>query len=90
MNGKNKNIKYGDFDLDLDEFNPKNIKIRVTTFLDEDVLNALKEIAIKNNLKYQTLLNQILRNYLFAKKNPKLITIKKVRQIVREELKKQG
>ena len=41
-------------------------KIRVTTFLDEDVLRALKENAQQSGTRYQTLLNQLLRQSLLG------------------------
>ena len=39
-------------------------KIRITTFLDEDLLNILRQLARDSGGKYQTLLNQILRSAL--------------------------
>lgn len=44
----------------------KNAKIRVTTYLDADVVEALKETASSSGGKYQTLLNQILRGSLIG------------------------
>jgi predicted DNA binding CopG/RHH family protein len=44
----------------------RSAKIRVTTFLDEDVLQALKEMAGKSGARYQTLLNQLLRQSLLG------------------------
>jgi predicted DNA binding CopG/RHH family protein len=44
----------------------RSAKIRVTTFLDEDVLGALKEMAEKSGTRYQTLLNQLLRQSLIG------------------------
>lgn len=41
-------------------------KVRVTTFLDEDVLKALKETAQSSGTRYQTLLNQLLREALIG------------------------
>lgn len=45
----------------------RSAKIKITTFLDEDVLMELKKLADKSGGKYQTLMNQILRNYLLDK-----------------------
>lgn len=42
----------------------RSAKIRVTTYLDEDVLDALKLLAGKTGGRYQTLLNQLLRQTL--------------------------
>ncbi len=44
----------------------KGAKIRVTTYLDADVVEALKETASNSGGKYQTLLNQILRSSLIG------------------------
>jgi uncharacterized protein (DUF4415 family) len=54
-------IKFGNVELDEDEFAPKNQKHRVTTFIDGDVLAWLKERAKERNIGYQTLLNMQLR-----------------------------
>ncbi|HMB01790.1 MAG TPA: BrnA antitoxin family protein [Spirochaetota bacterium] len=67
---KTKNIKYGKTDiLSKNEFDTKNTKIRITTFIDLDILNALKSEADKNGKKYQTLLNEKLRHALFDENN---------------------
>ena len=42
---RSKNIEYGNIELPADEFDSKNVKIRVTTLLDEDVLIKLKNFA---------------------------------------------
>jgi uncharacterized protein (DUF4415 family) len=92
MNTKNKkDIQYGSLNIDSDEFLPQNTKVRVTTMLDEDVLQGLKHIAKEKGVKYQTLLNKIIRSYVFEPRKvyqSKNITEEAVRQIVREELKK--
>lgn len=44
----------------------RSAKVRVTTFLDEDVLKALKETAQASGTRYQTLLNQLLRQALIG------------------------
>jgi uncharacterized protein (DUF4415 family) len=45
----------------------KDHKIRITTMLDGDILDRLKEVADSEKVKYQTLLNNILRDALFKK-----------------------
>jgi predicted DNA binding CopG/RHH family protein len=53
-----------EFDLALDKaLNAKRseVKIRVNTFIDLDIYDALKEEADKTGQKYQTLLNKYLR-----------------------------
>ena len=85
MSGKtNKNITYGTVDvLADDEFIPSNVKIRVTTFIDLDIVQELKNRAQTSKTKYQTLLNNILRTAVIG--NPtKPITEARVRQIAKE------
>jgi len=48
----------------MSKYELRGTKVRVTTYLDEDVLNALKELANKSGGKYQTVLNQMLRQIL--------------------------
>lgn len=91
MTGRTKDIVYGNVRLDPDEFAPHNVKVRITTMVDMDVLTGLKEHAEKRNMKYQTLVNQILREFVDDK--TQIITLPKkleaqVRKIVRDELKK--
>ena len=63
---KNKNIAYSKNDkLSIDEFEKKNTKVRITTFIDIDLLERLKEEATDAGKKYQTLLNEKLRETLF-------------------------
>ena len=91
MNGKkNKKITYGTSKLDPDEFDPKYVKIRITTFINLDVIEELKRKAKATGTKYQTLLNQILRDAVIEKKDPEdvLVTENVLRKVLREELKK--
>ena len=68
--GKNSKIKLGNKNL-LDESyeDPKNQKLRITTWIDGDVYDALKALADsgKGNGKYQTVMNEVLRSALFPK-----------------------
>jgi uncharacterized protein (DUF4415 family) len=61
---KTKNISYGTFETDDSEFHPKNVKVRITTMIDLDVLRSLKEAAKKRNTRYQTLMNEVLRQFI--------------------------
>lgn len=49
----------------MSKYELRGSKIRVTTYLDKDVLEALKELAAKSGGKYQTVLNQMLRRIVF-------------------------
>ncbi len=95
MNTKNKkDIVYGDAELDADTFAPQNVKERITTMVDQDALEAFRKIAEEKGLKYQTLLNQVIRSFvgLGGGKRPSKseLTEEGVRRIVREELKKRA
>ena len=61
MSTKNKAIKYGKVELDADEFDKKHCKVRVTMMIDEDVVEAFRNEAVKKRVGYQTLINQKLR-----------------------------
>jgi len=79
--------------LDDDDFDPKRVKVRITTFVDEDVLLMLKAYAKKRGGKYQSVLNALLRAF-FDKpsRNAKTqgLSEERVRRIVQEELKKRA
>lgn len=95
MNTKNKkDIVYGDAELDVDTFAPHNVKERITTMVDQDALEAFRKMAEERGLKYQTLLNQVIRNFVglgSGKRSSKSeLTEEGVRRIVREELKKRA
>jgi len=92
MSTKNKDVVYGDIERDEVEFEPRHVKVRVTTMVDEDVLNALKKIAGSKGQKYQTILNQVLRAFVERKAERKLASVgeKRIREIVREEIRKRA
>ncbi|MBI2605476.1 MAG: BrnA antitoxin family protein [Deltaproteobacteria bacterium] len=57
-----KKISYGNKDLLGDaDFDPKTAKERITIWLDEVVLDAFRGRARAEGTKYQTLVNQALR-----------------------------
>jgi predicted DNA binding CopG/RHH family protein len=92
MNTKKTNINYGEVELDPLEFEPRNIKIRITTMIDEEVLKSLKKIAKSRGLKYQTLLNQILRAFVEQKRKrkPKRTSEQRIREIVQQEIRRRA
>lgn len=57
-------------------------KVRVTTFLDEDVLAALKDTAEGSGTRYQTLLNQLLRQALIGDQRTILERIERLEKAV--------
>lgn len=63
-----KKIKYGHEDYGPDEFDPRFSKVRITTFVDLDILDEIRRLAKKKGEKYQTLLNKLLRESVFPEK----------------------
>ena len=43
----------------------KRAKIRITSYLDDEVVAMLRKLAKESGSKYQTILNQLLRKALF-------------------------
>ncbi len=86
---KKKNITYGNVDLSDELFKTENVKLKVTAYLDLDIIQALKAEAKRNGTKYQTLMNQKLRDLVIGSHNAP-VTRNEVRQIVREELAKKS
>lgn len=43
----------------------KKVKVRITAMIDADIIDELKKLAHKDDVKYQTLLNAKLRESLF-------------------------
>lgn len=66
--------------LSEEEF--RNAKVRITTYLDEDVLRLLRRFAREAGSKYQTVLNQILRERLLGEKKGILSRIEKLERAV--------
>ena len=60
----------------------KGSKIKVTTYLDEEVLKVLREMAEKSGGKYQTLLNKILRDILLDDKKGILQRLEELEKVV--------
>jgi hypothetical protein len=61
---KSDKVSLGDVDLTQDEIDIQGAKIRVTMMIDYDLVRAYKELAKKKGSKYQTLMNQKLREAL--------------------------
>jgi uncharacterized protein (DUF4415 family) len=77
-------ITYGTVELEPGTFDPRNVKERVTCMIDEDVVDWLRKEASGLGIGYQTLLNMKLRESMRGS------TDDHIRQIVREELRKEG
>ncbi|MBF0106157.1 MAG: BrnA antitoxin family protein [Deltaproteobacteria bacterium] len=57
-------------------------KVRITTYLDQNIMSALKEMADQSGSKYQTILNQILRDYIYGQKQGLIARIDRLEKIV--------
>ena len=64
MSTKKKKIKYGEVEISDEEFDPRNIKERITIFLDQDIVDHFRAEAKKEITGYQTLINAALRSYV--------------------------
>lgn len=64
MSTKNRKIQYGNVELTDEEFKGKNVKVRVTMFVDKPVLEAYRKRANQSGDKYQSLINRTLRDAL--------------------------
>jgi uncharacterized protein (DUF4415 family) len=85
-----KKFKTGNVDIPPEEFDPTKAKVRLSLFVDADVLNAFKKAAKSNSHgEYQTLMRETLKETIFGKQVDKKL-VETLREIVREELKKVG
>ena len=57
-----KKIKTGKVEIGSDEFNPKKGKFRVNMFVDLDVIDEIRKIALSEHMPYQTWINRKLRD----------------------------
>ncbi|MES2769502.1 MAG: BrnA antitoxin family protein [Bdellovibrionota bacterium] len=84
---KNKKLTNRKVELEGDYLESKNAKIKVTTWVDGDIVIELKKRADESKGKYQTLMNEILREYLFNEKSSHKLEIE---NIVERKLKDLG
>ncbi len=63
---------------------PAKGKTRITIYLDTDIIEAFRERADKSGYGYQTMINEVLREYLARGGKPLDETV--IRQVIREEL----
>jgi uncharacterized protein (DUF4415 family) len=83
---KNK-ITYGKKDrLPRGPIDYREVKVRISIFIDGDVLHAYKEAAQKTTHgKYQTLMNEKLRSAIFGNN----VLDENIRKAIREEVRRQ-
>jgi uncharacterized protein (DUF4415 family) len=63
-------------------------KTRITICLDDDVIEAFRNLGDEKGRGYQTLINEALREALTTAKRP--VDARTLRRILREELEKTG
>jgi uncharacterized protein (DUF4415 family) len=67
---------------------PAKGKTRITIYLDDEIVRRFKATSEATGKGYQTLINEVLRDYLGRIEKP--LTAEMVRKIVREELAANG
>jgi len=67
---------------------PQKGKSRITIYIDDDVLEEFREQADRQGKGYQTIINDVLREYLGKANEP--LSEDTLRRILREELRKTG
>lgn len=60
----------------------KRAKVRITTYLDKDILEVLRKLALQSGGKYQAILNQLLRSSLLGEKAGLISRIERLERIV--------
>jgi len=79
---KKTKLNYGKEDiLSDDSFEPRNVKKRISIMLDLDLLDEFKKRAKASGKKYQTLLNDSLREFLFGSRSKK-----EIKDLIKETL----
>ncbi len=63
---------------------PQEGKSRITIYIDNDVLKEFRERAEKAGYGYQTMINEVLRQYLDKEQKP--LDEASLRRVIREEL----
>jgi uncharacterized protein (DUF4415 family) len=58
------------------------VKIRITTYLDKDLLETLRKVATESGGKYQAVLNQVLRQALMGETEGLLSRIERLERAV--------
>lgn len=81
--------KYGKHEVE-GELELKNAKVKVTLYIDGDILEYIRKDAKNKNKKYQTLLNDTLREYFLSDESQdmRLKTLEKQLTLLKEEYEK--
>ena len=63
---------------------PQKGKTRITMYLDNDVLDSFRSLSEQSGRGYQTMVNEVLKDYLNDAKTP--VDEDTLRRVIREEL----
>lgn len=61
---------------------PEMEKIRITTYIDQDIVKLLRQMAEESGGKYQTTLNRVLRDVLLGENNGLLARVERLERRV--------
>ena len=85
-----KKFKTGKVDIPKEEFDPSKAKVRISLFVDADVVAAFKDAAKSTpSGEYQGLMREKLREAIFGKQVDDRL-LETIREVVRGEIKKVG
>ena len=85
-----KKFKTGKVDIPKEEFDPSKAKVRISLFLDADVVAAFKNAAKRTpSGEYQALMREKLREAIFGRQVDGHL-LETIRGVVRDEIKKVG
>lgn len=79
----NPKIEYGSVHLNEEDFEPKNLKIRISMWISGDVLDEYKAAAAKEGMGYQTLMQEVLKGALPTIAEGKKSVIERIEKIER-------
>ena len=66
----NKDLEYGEVDdLIEEDFRDENVKVRITMYVDRDLIKHFRAQAARIGEKYQTLINRAIRESVYRAKN---------------------
>lgn len=63
---RRRKVEYGTVDIPDEAFAPENVRVRISIMIPGDVLDAVRKMAAADGIKYQTLINKLLRDAVSA------------------------
>lgn len=68
--------------LSLTKKELERVKVRITTYVDKDLLDTIRKVATESGGKYQAVLNQVLRRALLDESEGLLARIERLERAV--------